>query len=167
MNRLVLFMLLLSFWLLLTWSGDPGAAYIQDVAVGLLVAVMITWAFGDTASEGAFRWWQPARYGWALIYLFVLAGSIVKANLEVAYRVLHPSMPIRPGIVRVTTKLRSPAARTVLGHSLTLCPGTLTVDIQEDGTMFVHWIYVRSQNAEEATREVLGRFEWYLERIFA
>ena len=167
MKRLVLFILLFSFWLLLTWSGKPELAFLQDVGVGLAVAALVTWTLGDATVGGTVRWLQPRRYGWALAYLCVLAGSIVMANLEVAYRVLHPAMPIRPGIVRVKTKLHSPAARTVLGNSLTLCPGTLTVDIQNDGTIFVHWIYVRSQDADEATREIIGRFEWYLARIFA
>ena len=75
-------------------------------------------------------------------------------------------MPILPGVVRVKTRLQSPAARTVLGNSITLCPGTLTVDIGEDGTMEVHWIYVRSLDEQEAARQIIGRFEWFLERIF-
>lgn len=167
MNRLVLFVLLLLFWIMLTWTAElPGPAYLQDIGAGLAVAVLVTWALGDLPSARTTRWLEPRRYGWALAYMFVLAANIVKANLEVAYRVLHPAMPIRPGIVRVKTKLRSRAARTILGNSITLCPGTLTLDIWEDGTMLVHWIYVRSEDEEEAAREILGHFEWYLERIF-
>ncbi len=167
MNRLVLFVLLLLFWGMLTWPAEmPGPTYLQDVGVGLAVAVLVTWTMGELPAERTVRWLEPQRYGWALAYFFVLAAYIVKANLEVAYRVLHPAMPIRPGIVRVKTKLRGPAARTILGNSITLCPGTLTLDIWEDGTMMVHWIYVRSEDAEEAAREIIGRFEWFIERIF-
>ena len=121
---------------------------------------------GETAGEDAARWLQPKRYGWAVVYLFVLAAYVIKANVEVAYRVLHPAMPIRPGILRVKTRLRRPSARTVLGNSITLTPGTLTVDIHDDGVMMVHWIYVRSLDEEEAARQVIGRFEWFIERIF-
>ncbi len=167
MNRIVLFVLLLLFWIMLTWTAElPGTTYLQDVGVGLAVAVLVTWTMGELPAERTARWLEPQRYGWAIAYMFVLAANIVKANLEVAYRVLHPAMPIRPGIVRVKTKLRRPAARTILGNSITLCPGTLTLDIWEDGTMLVHWIYVRSEDEEEAAREIIGRFEWYLERIF-
>ena len=83
-----------------------------------------------------------------------------------AYRVLHPAMPIKPGIVKIKTRLQQPAARTALCNSITLTPGTLTVDLHDDGTMLVHWIYVRSQDAEEAAAQILGRFEWFIEKIF-
>ena len=167
MNRLVLFLLLCLFWVLLTWPAEPpGRAYLQDVSVGLAVALLVTWAMGETAGEGTARWLEPQRYAWGVVYLFVLAAYVVKANVDVAFRVLHPGMPIRPGIVRVKTRLRRPAARTMLGNSITLCPGTLTVDIWEDGTMMVHWIYVRSLDEEEAGRQIIGPFEWFIERIF-
>jgi multicomponent Na+:H+ antiporter subunit E len=167
MNRVVLFVLLFLFWLMLTWTADPpGVAFLQDVGVGLVVVLLVTWLVGETAGERAGRWLEPKRYAWGVVYLIVLAASVVKANVEVAYRVLHPAMPIRPGIIRVKTRLRRPASRTMLGNSITLCPGTLTVDIWEDGTMMVHLIYVRSLDDREAGRQIIGRFEWLIEKIF-
>jgi multicomponent Na+:H+ antiporter subunit E len=165
MNRLLLFILLFSFWILLTWTGSAGPAYWQEVSVGLAVALLVAWTMGGTPAKRDLRWLQPTRYGWALVYVFVLAGFIVKANLEVAYSILHPRMPIRPGIVRMKTKLSQPAARTILGNSITLCPGTLTLDIWEDGTMMVHWIFVRSEDENEAARLIIGRFEWFIAKI--
>ena len=128
--------------------------------------MLVTWIVGETGEARIVTWLQPARYVWGIAYLFVLAAYIVRANFDVAYRVLHPSMPIRPGIVRIKTRLSRPAARTVLGNCITLCPGTLAVDIWNDGTMMVHWINVRSLDDEEAAREIVGRFEWFVERIF-
>lgn len=166
MNRLVLFFWLTLFWSLLTWTAEPpGLAYGQDVVVGLAAALLVTKAVGETTGD-AIPWLEPKRYAWGIAYAFVLAAYVAKANLEVAYRVLHPAMPIRPGIVRVKTRLRGPAARTVLGNSVTLCPGTLTLDIWEDGTMMVHSIYVRSVDEKEASRLILGRFEWFIQKIF-
>jgi multicomponent Na+:H+ antiporter subunit E len=80
--------------------------------------------------------------------------------------VLHPKMPIRPGFVRIKTRLRRPASRAVLCNSITLTPGTLAVDIFDDGTMVVHWIYVRTLDPDEAAERTIGRFEWFIERIF-
>lgn len=167
MNRPVLFVLLLLFWVLLTWRAEPplGAAYLQDVGVGAVVAALAAWLMGERGGDGAARWLEPKRYAWALAYLAVLAVEVVKANLEVAYRVLHPKLPIRPGIVRVKTRLMRPSARTLLGNSITLCPGTLTVELEEDGTLFVHWILVRAVDPEEAGREIVGRFEWLIDKI--
>ncbi|MCB1878153.1 MAG: Na+/H+ antiporter subunit E, partial [Chromatiales bacterium] len=50
-------------------------------------------------------------------------------------------------------------------NSITLTPGTLVVDIVGD-SLFVHWIDVRAQDAESATREISARFEKYLEVIY-
>jgi multicomponent Na+:H+ antiporter subunit E len=167
MNRPVLFVLLLLFWVSLTWPADPpGLTYLQDVGTGVVVALLVTWIMGETATEGLARWFEPKRYLWALAYVFVLAAYIAKANVEVAYRVLHPAMPIRPGIVKVKTHLQRSSSRTALSNSITLTPGTLTVDIHDDGVMMVHWIYVQSVDEEEVARQVIGRFEWFIERIF-
>ena len=166
MNRLILFILLQTFWVMLTWPGDPGPAYLQDLGTGVVAAFLVAWIMGRPATQGVARWLEPQRYLWALVYLFVLAAYVVKANIEVAFRVLHPGMPIRPGIVKIKTHLQQPSSRTALCNSITLTPGTLTVDIRDDGTMMVHWIYVRSLDEDEAARQIIGRFEWFIERIF-
>lgn len=166
MNRPVLFVLLLLFWILLTWRAEgPGPAYPQEIGVGAVVAALAAWLLGRKGAAGAARWLEPRRYVFALAYLFVLGLYVVKANFEVAYRVLHPKLPIAPGIVRVKTRLTRASARTLLGNSITLCPGTLTVELEEDGTLFVHQIVVRSVEPEEAGREIVDRFEWFIHRI--
>lgn len=177
MNRIAVFILLLAFWVLLTWPHQFGPAYLQDLGVGVLAALLVTWIVArstdreqavtaETGAAGAGRCWlQPQRYIWALVYAFVLAAHVIQANIEVAYRVLHPAMPIRPGIVKIKTRLLRPSSRAVLCNSITLTPGTLAVDIHDDGTMIVHWIYVRSLDQDEATKQIIGRFEWFIERI--
>ena len=166
MNRTALFVLLLLFWVGITLPAQPRVTYVQDLAVGAFVALSVAWVVGRRRCGEGNRWLQPQRYLWAAIYAFVLAAYIVIANLEVAYRVLHPSMPIRPGIVKVKTRLRQPSARAALCNSITLTPGTLVVDLHRDGTLMVHWIYVRSEDEEIAAEQIIGRFEWFIERIF-
>ncbi len=166
MNRLVLFILLLLVWVLLTWPNELAPVYVQEIGTGVLVALLVTWVMGESTSGRFSRWLQPQRYAWAALYAFVLAAYVIKANFEVAYRVLHPAMPIRPGIVKIKTRLQSPSARTALCNSITLTPGTLAVNLHDDGTMMVHWIYVRSTVEEEAAEQIIGRFEWLIERIF-
>jgi len=161
-------LLLLVAWVLLVWPFDPqtGSISVQDIVAGVLMALLATLVMrevtpGDTAVRA-----QPVRLFWFLCYVAVLAGYIIKANLDVAYRVLHPDMPIRPGIVKVKTNLKTPAAITMLANSITLTPGTLTVNALADGTLYVHWIFVKTEDAEEAARDIIGRFEWFLQRIF-
>lgn len=167
MNRPVLFTMLLVFWLLLTWPTEfPDSTYLQDVGVGLVVVSLVTWMMGRPIESSVRRWMEPKRYAWMILYLFVLSAYVIRANLEVAYRVFHPAMPISPGILKVKTRLKLPAAQTVLGNSITLTPGTLSVDVRKDGTLMIHWINIRTMKEEEATRQLVGRFEWFVERIF-
>ena len=90
----------------------------------------------------------------------------MKANLDVVYRALHPQMPIHPGIVKIKTNLKSDSAITALANSITLTPGTLTVDVTEDGYLYIHWINVKSTDVEEASKLIAGKFEFFIERIF-
>jgi multicomponent Na+:H+ antiporter subunit E len=73
-------------------------------------------------------------------------------------------MPIRPGIVKVKTTLKSELARTLLANSITMTPGTITVDIIDD-YFYIHWIYVRSEDPEVYTEMIMGTFEKYIKRI--
>ena len=102
-----------------------------------------------------------------LLYVPSFLYYCMKANLDVAYRVLHPDVPIRPGIVKVRTSLKSDTALTFLANSITLTPGTLSVDVdKENGILYVHWIEVKDKDIEKATGLVAERFERILKRIF-
>ncbi len=90
----------------------------------------------------------PIRIFRILPYTFWLIKEIFIANLQVAYLIIHPKMPIKPSIVRFTTKLPSTIAKVILGNSITLTPGTLTIDIDSD-TFLVHSLTPSSAGALE------------------
>jgi len=105
------------------------------------------------------------RWVYLLIYLPYFLYYCIKANIDVMLRVINPNMPIRPGIVKVRTTLKSEMAKTFLANSITLTPGTLTIDI--DGQDFyVHWINIDTDDVTRRTAEICGRFEPLLRRIF-
>ena len=100
-----------------------------------------------------------------LMYIIVLFWEIVKANFDVAYRVIHPKMPIKPGIVVIKTCLKSDIAKLILANSITLTPGTFTLDVIGD-ELLIHWINVKTEDIDEATNMIGRRFEKYLRVIF-
>jgi len=164
MSRLVHFLVALGLWLLVTWSVDG-----QNLGAGAVVAVLTTLALGRAMPAQRRGAWSAAslvRRGlWLAYYVPMFLIYCVQANLDVAYRVLHINLPIRPGIVKVRTVLQSDIAKTMLANSITLTPGTLTVDI--DGQdLYIHWIYVASDDPEEQRRMIVSRFEKVLVRIF-
>ena len=163
-----MFISLMVVWVLLVWPFDGGVAggVWQDIVAGAVVALVVTLVMREFTRERAGRWLNPVRIFWAVVYLVLLVVEIIRANFDVAYRVLHPKMPIRPGIVKVKTTLKTETAITALANSITLTPGTLTVDASEDGELYVHWINVKTSDVEGATRAVVARFERVLAKVF-
>ncbi|MCE5251147.1 Na+/H+ antiporter subunit E [bacterium] len=159
-NRIVYCIMLFAMWLLLTWSPD-----IENVTAGLFVAVICTVLFGHLFFDNAVRILSPRRVFWFLVYIPFFLMHMVRANLDVAYRVLHVDVPIRPGIVKVKTTLTSDLGLTFLANSITLTPGTLTVDII-GSDMYIHWIYVSTDDPENQTAVIVTRFENIIKRIF-
>jgi multicomponent Na+:H+ antiporter subunit E len=74
-------------------------------------------------------------------------------------------MPIKPGIVKVKLNLKTNIAKTILANSITMTPGTISVDIIDD-IIYVHWIYVSSEDPEVYSQKISGRFEKYIKKIF-
>jgi multicomponent Na+:H+ antiporter subunit E len=161
-RRLLDAIIIFVLWLLLVWSFD-----VQGVVAGAILAVLFAALLSGLLPQKAERLLSPVRWFWALMHLVSLAFWIVVANLDVLYRVVHPNLPIRPGIVKVKTSLKSDEAKTFLANSITLTPGTLTVDIIDDW-LYVHWINVHENidDTEAITRDIAGRFEVTLRRVF-
>ncbi|MDI6765345.1 MAG: Na+/H+ antiporter subunit E [Bacteroidota bacterium] len=91
----------------------------------------------------------PIRILRILPYTFWLIKEIFIANLQVAYLIIHPKMPIKPSMVQFTTKLPSTVAKVILGNSITLTPGTLTIDIDSD-VFLVHSLTPSSAGSLES-----------------
>jgi multicomponent Na+:H+ antiporter subunit E len=161
-RRLLDLIIIFVLWLLLTWSFD-----VQGVVAGAILAVLFALVLSGLLPPRAERLFSPVRWFWALAHMISLAFWIVLANFDVLYRVVHPNLPIRPGIVKVKTTLQSDEGKAFLANSITLTPGTLTVDIIDDW-LYVHWINVHEslEDTEAITRDIAGRFEVTLRRVF-
>ena len=161
MKKLVLFLVSLIAWLLLTWT-----IYYPSILIGILISIIIGFWFADLFTQRPRYFFQIKRFLYFLYYIPIFLYYCTLANLDVAYRVLHPYRPIEPGIVKVKTTLRSEVARVALANSITLTPGTMSVALTDDGYIYVHWIKVRSKDLEEATRMIVSRFEPILREVF-
>lgn len=168
MKHVVLFILAFIVWCFLVWPYDPatGTWDGQSLILGVAAAALTAGLFGGLFTSAPLKFFNPMRYVWLIIYLPVLTWYCLKANLQVVYLVLHPQMPIEPGIVKVKTSLDNDAAITALANSITLTPGTLTVDVGDSGELYVHWLKVEAQDEDEASQKIVGKFEPFLSRIF-
>lgn len=162
-SRIVLFILAFLVWSFLDWVPDW-----QHLVVGMFIAAFVALMTGDLFIQRPYVLKHPLRYWYFMVqYLPNFLWEVIKANLDVAYRVLHPKLPINPGIVKVKTTLKSDTALTFLANSITLTPGTLSVDIDRDnGVLYIHWIDVKAKDVESATKIIVTRFEKILKKIF-
>lgn len=159
-KRFAQFIFYFLIWWLLTWTIN-----IQDISVGIGVALIATFLTRDLFPDEMVKLLNPVRLFWAIVYVPYLIFYIVLANFDVAYRVLNPALPINPGIVKVKTGLKSSLARTVLANSITLTPGTLTVE-QKGENYYIHWINIISEDPAVQKKIIIDRFEWMLRRVF-
>jgi len=168
MRRIGLFLVSMVIWYLMAWPYDFQSQSMnwQIFVAGIVFSILASFLFVKVFSLYPHKLFAPLRYFWALCYVPVLFFYMLLANLDVVYRVLHPKMPIHPGIVKVRTRLKSESARTALANSITLTPGTLTVDVSDDGQLYIHWINIKTTDVESASRRIVARFEPLLEKIF-
>jgi multicomponent Na+:H+ antiporter subunit E len=162
-QKIMLFLTAFIAWCLLNWVPDKA-----HLVAGVFVAMLVTFMMAELFVQPTHALRHPQRYFvFVFQYIPVFLWELLKSNLDVAYRVMHPRLPIKPGIVKVKTSLRSEVAVTLLANSITLTPGTMTVDIdKENSVLYIHWIDVRGGDIEEATRIIVARFEIILKKIF-
>jgi multicomponent Na+:H+ antiporter subunit E len=160
-RRIILILFCFAVWLLLTWTLNW-----QHLVVGCVVAIVTGISFGFLYKNDSLKILNIVRWFWALVYIPVFVWEMAKANVDVASRVLLGRLrPIKPGIVKVRTKLKSEMGKVFLANSITLTPGTLTVDLKDE-CLYIHWIYVKHKDLEKATRVIVNRFEFFLIKIF-
>jgi multicomponent Na+:H+ antiporter subunit E len=128
LRHLLLFALLMAFWLLLSGRLDP-----LFVVLGAISSAVVTVASGRGIERTIGPAGEHARVRvLALVpFTFWLLGRMIGSAVQIAYIVVNPRVPPEPGIVRIPIQLRSPAARAVLANSVTLVPGTMTLEMTD------------------------------------
>ena len=160
MRYIIYFIIGFCFWLLLTLSVN-----LDHLIAGVIIVLLGTIIFGGYFTDKPVKFLQLHRLFWFIIYIPFFIWYMFKANIDVAYRVLHPQRPIKPGIVKIRTTLKTNIAKVFLANSITLTPGTMTCEIDDD-YLYIHWIWVQSSEIEEASKIIARDFEKFLRRIF-
>lgn len=138
------FIVMFLFWLLLSKSVYVYSGVLEvdrlHFVVGIISAGIVALLSGEMLfpGRGEHMWVKAWRL---LLYIPWEVWQIVLANIDVAKRVLHPEMPIDPLVIEFDTTLRSDLSLVTLANSITLTPGTITIDVEpERGRFIVHAI---------------------------
>jgi multicomponent Na+:H+ antiporter subunit E len=131
------FLIMFVLWVLLSGKFDPFHMTMGLISCAIVSFLSSDLLFSSPKMEGLVAHW--IRFG---IYIPWLMLEIIKANLHVTYLVFHPRMMdlIDPRIIKFRSKLKSDLALVTFANSITLTPGTITVDISLDGDFKVHAI---------------------------
>lgn len=168
LRRILVFVFAFITWYLITWPYDfySGAFDLQITIAGAVVSLMSALILGEVFTSTKHKHNIFYRLYWGILYIPILFYYIILANIDVLYRIIHPKRPINPGIVKVKTDLKNTTARTVLANSITLTPGTLTVDIIDKGILYVHCINLQETDIKHTTEKIVLRFENILKKVF-
>ena len=137
LSRLLLLALILAAaWLL--WSGLYKALLLGLGAFSVALCLWLAHRIGVFAEPSPFASVVrlPRLWGWLLI-------EIVKSSIDVARVILDPKLPISPTVVRFDTLCKGPVGQAILGNSITLSPGTVTLDVHEN-SVTVHCLTEKS-----------------------
>lgn len=154
------FVTLFFFWILLN-----GNLSLDTLLVGVLASVAIVIFLRESTSFLSDFRTTPRAFIASVQYLGYFLKELVKSNIALAGVVLSPELPINPGIVKVRTRLKSKMGRLMLANSITLTPGTLTVEMEGEW-LYIHWVNIESDDIDGATARIVAGFEQYLEVIY-
>ncbi|WP_456396175.1 Na+/H+ antiporter subunit E [Thermococcus sp.] len=159
---------LFPFWLIVSGSTAPGNLLIGAITTLIISSFMRDMLTKDIRPKGSVL--QKALY-FLLIYApqlaIIMMFRILESSVKVARNVIF--MDINPGIVKIETDLNSDTGIAVLANSITLTPGTLTLDVKRklgETYLYVHWIDVETLNREDAGEKIKGDIEEWLKKIF-
>lgn len=160
MREGILFVTLMLFWLMLN-----GRLEADILIVGSIISLAITLLYRNGLSFFTEFRFTPAAFVAGFRYYGYFFKELFKSNLTLAVIVLSPSLPVNPAIIKVRTKLKSRMGRLILANSITLTPGTLTVEMEGEW-LYIHCVTLESADLEEATAQIVSGFESYLEVMY-
>ncbi|WP_440059648.1 Na+/H+ antiporter subunit E [Thermogladius sp. 4427co] len=157
--------IILSFITYIVFTGSISG---YDLVTGLVASVAIGLLFSNITVEKPSKVFSLRRWYWALRYaLRYFIVDETKCHIDVMKRILSPSMPVKPGIVKVPFNVETDFALTSIANSITNTPGTVVVEVDKSGKAFyVHWIDVATINPLEARKYISEVFEYYSKKVF-
>ncbi len=145
--------MLFGTWLILTNSID-----FANIVVGLIVSAVIALLYTRSFKEDDVEMISPL---WLGVYIVVFLKNIILSNIQISKRILRKDMRLAPAIVAVKTDLKSDWKKLLLANSITLTPGTLTLDVKGD-TLYIHTI---EYDKEKKKEDIIKEFQDVIARI--
>lgn len=138
---------------------------VQELILGAVVSLVLTLIIAKYVTYEIDIKLPLRLLQFIFVYLPVFIWQLILANIDVAKRVLSPKIPLRPGIIKVPTELKGDFAKLTLANSITLTPGTLSIDVDGEN-LYVHTVFVKGETEEDKRKNISSPFEKLLGGIF-
>jgi len=139
--------------------------HMDELILGALVSIIMTIILAKLVSYTVDYRFPVKLLVFVFAYLPVFIWQLILSNIDIARRVLSPRIPLNPGFVKIKTDLKGDFGKLALANSITLTPGTLSIDV--DGEyLFIHTVDVKGKTPEENRANISGKFEKLLGVIF-
>jgi multicomponent Na+:H+ antiporter subunit E len=163
-NNIFTVILLYIIWIIMT--GDFSlSSLVLGLTISTIVVLIINSSFTQLFSKKLIT--KPWAFLWYAIYL---SSQMFIASYKVAYFVLHPKKNFRPAIVKIPTDLgkRNRLIKlTILANSITLTPGTITMDLDsETHGLYIHCLDLKFEEDNKIKEMIFGKFERIIRRMF-
>lgn len=149
-NTVLQAVLLMAFWLVMSGHYD-----LLHVSFGLFSVALVMLIHHPLRKHlytvGEHSPGLRLRLGRLVYYVPWLLWQILVASLQVAYAVMHPGCPIDPALVRFKTRLGNTSSKVILGNSITLTPGTITLEVGEEDFLVHSLMDVSSSGIVDGT----------------
>ena len=130
--------------------------------VGALIVAAVTYEVFLARHQASIRFFVPNPV-FFLMYFFLVIYNLYAASFKMLFAVF--TRKVHPRIVHFRTTLHSDLARMTLANSITLTPGTITVDLNDDH-LTVHWSFCTTTHSRGAGEKIKGRMEKVLHRVW-
>lgn len=155
MNKRLIFwtLLLFSMWMILTNNLEMA-----NIFLGIIISFLVALLYTKLFNQEEFAFINPF---YLFLYILILIKNLLISNLQIAKKVLSKDMKLSPAIVGVKTELKNDWKKLLLANSITLTPGTLTLDIEDD-VLYIH--VLQCENLESKER-ITKEFENIISKI--
>jgi len=151
-------------WVFVRGLPLTPVSVVRGLLAGLLVGLPVAFVFRRLYGKDLDLGRVMGALPYAGLYLGAFTWELLRANVDVAYRVLSPGMPIEPEVILVPLRVESDLAITIIANSITITPGTVTLDYDDEtNSLYVHGVNGRDP---QAIAEPIRTWEDYALELF-
>jgi multicomponent Na+:H+ antiporter subunit E len=160
------FLVCFVFWVVLDFSFK-----LEELLAGAIVSLLVALFSARFFIHEDARWFFNAAHFFAMVkfWFCTFIREMINANISMAKICFGGCKNINPGIVKIPTEMKSDYGLAALCNSITLTPGTITMEAtEEDGQtyLYVHWIDVKETDPEKAGEAIKGALEEGLKGVW-